>query len=174
MGMIGDARAGVGVSGVGKFIGSKVLKLWYFAKSDHKNVKLASLKQCHFYAQHKISEPKYFHEPLQASPSRIHPPRLQHTPQTHSPTLENTCWLAAPLHKHLHSFHTCFSLSDLFSVADKGEPEGEQRPSQLWASSPSDIFYLPNSGTPGSTRSCNCERVPPRMVFIFAKYKKFY
>ena len=67
----------------------KVLKLWYFAKSDHKNVKLASLKQCHFYAQHKIPEPKYFHEPLQASPSRIHPPRLQHTPQTHSPTLWN-------------------------------------------------------------------------------------
>ena len=27
MGMIGDARAGVGVSGVGKFIGSKVLRL---------------------------------------------------------------------------------------------------------------------------------------------------
>ena len=89
MGMIGDARAGVGVSGVGKFIGPKVLKLWYFAKNDNKNVKLASLKQCHFYAQHKIPEPKYFHEPLQASPSRIHPPRLQHTPQTHSPTLWN-------------------------------------------------------------------------------------
>ena len=34
--------------------------------------------------------------------------------------------------------------------------------------------HLPNSGTPGSTRPCNCERVPPRMVFIFAKYKKVY
>ena len=140
--MIGDAWGGVGVSGVGKFIGSKVLRLWYFAKSDHKNVKLASLKQCHFYAQHKIPEPKYFHEPLQASPSRIHPPPPP-TNSTNSLTNPgNECSLAAPLHKHLHSFHTCFSLSDLFSVADKGESEGEQRPSQLWASSPSDGFHI--------------------------------
>lgn len=43
MGMIGDARAGEGVSGVGKFISSKVLRPWNFAKNDHKNVKLASL-----------------------------------------------------------------------------------------------------------------------------------
>ena len=185
---------------MGKFISSKVLRLWNFAKNDHKNVKLASLRQCHFYAQRKIPEPKYFHELLQASPSRIHPPRLQPFPHTHSPTLENECSLAAPLHKHLQSFHIFLSLSHVFQRGRQGGARGGTAAFATVSEFPLGFFpicqmtglravpgpatvsefplgffsHLPNSGTPGSTRPCNCERVPPRMVFIFAKYKKVY
>ena len=56
MGMIGDARAGVGVSGVGKFIGSKVLRLWDFVLS----IKMALFERSEFdifmIAFSKISE----------------------------------------------------------------------------------------------------------------------
>ena len=67
-----------------------------------------------------------------------------------------------PFLKSIHHIISLLSISSpansaflFFSVADKGESEGEQRPS---------IFsHLPNSGIPGSTRPCNCERVPPRI-----------
>lgn len=85
-----NVRAGVGVSGVGKFISSKVLRLWNFAKNDHKNVKLA-------------------HQPL------------ENTPPASLPT--NSALNHILVFLQLRIF--------LFSVADKGEPEGEQRPSQL-------------------------------------------
>lgn len=144
-GMCRNVRAGEGVSGVGKFISSKVLRPWNFAKNDHKNVKLASLRQCHFYAQRKIPEPKYFHEPLQASPSRIHPPRLQPFPQTHSPTLENECSLTAPLHKHLQSFHISLSLSHVFQRGRQGGVRGGTAAFATVSEFPLGWFsYLPN------------------------------
>lgn len=168
--------------GVGRFISSKVLKPWNFAKNDHKNVKLASLRQCHFYAQRKIPEPKYFHEPLQASPSRIHPPRLQPFPQTHSPTLRRKL---SPHHfatipkKHppyyisiIHFFPSKLSLF-VFQRGRQGGARGGTAAFATVSEFPLGFFsHLPNSGIPGSTRPCNYERVPPRMVFIFAKYKK--
>ena len=112
--MCKNVGAGEGVSRVGKFISSKVLRPWNFAKNDHKNVKLASLRQCHFYAQRKIPEPKYFHEPLQASHTRIHPPRLQPFPQTHSPTLRKHA-SGQPPHKLSLKSHTCILATPHFS-----------------------------------------------------------
>ena len=80
-------------------------------------------------------------------------------------------------HKLSLKSHTCILTTPHFSF-QRGRQGGARGGTAAFATVsefPLGFFsHLPNSGTPGSTRPCNCERVPPRMVFIFAKYKKVY
>lgn len=52
---------------------------------------------------------------------------------THQPLWKHASGLPPPLHKLNLKFHMIITTthSHVFSVADKGESEGEQRPSQL-------------------------------------------
>ena len=74
----------------------------------------------------------------------------------------------------IHFFPSKLSLS-VFQRGRQGGVRGGTAAFATVSEFPLGFFsHLPNSGTPGSTRPCNCERVPPRIFFPFAKYKKVY
>lgn len=70
---------------------------------------------------------------------RLPPPGYTHPASnilhklTHQPLWKHASGLPPPLHKLNLKFHMIITTthSHVFSVADKGESEGEQRPSQL-------------------------------------------